>query len=114
MKALPYVQLSYEEAISGKRELLSSQANILKILKIIQNYKLLRKRELIKKDRLRIELANLKKKIRTTLIELPEIEQENQEISSTTPTTIKELTKTKSIDAELVEIQEKLAKLGEQ
>ncbi len=114
MKALPYVQLSYEEAISGKRELLSSQANILKILKIIQNYKLLRKKELTKKDKLRLEIANLKKKIKSTLIELPEIEQESQEISSTIPITIKEEAKTKSIDAELQEIQEKLAKLEEQ
>ncbi len=111
MKTLPYVKVEYAEAISGKRELLSSQAGILKILKIIQNYKLVRKKELIKKDRLRLALANLKKKIKSTLIELPDIETNTEIVSSSN---VQEITKTKSIEAELREIQEKLAKLEEQ
>lgn len=110
MKSFPYVKLEYSEAISAKKELLSSQANILRALKSIQSYKLLRRKELIKKAKLRLIINSLNKKIKNTILELPQVEGvEEIELPQ-----LKEVVMKKSINAELAEIQEKLAKLEEQ
>lgn len=111
MKSIPYVKLEYREAVDAKKELLSSQADILKTLKLIQNYKNLRKKELIKKSKIRLKLAQLKKDMNKFSIILPET-QETREFEIKEREVIGEISKNKSIDAELKEIQRKLAELG--
>ena len=58
-----HVKFEYEDALNGKKQLLSSEINLLHILKKIKSYKLLRKKELILKNKLRLQLGNLRKKL---------------------------------------------------
>jgi len=110
MKSLPYVKIEYSEAIDSKRELLSSQADTLNIFKTIQNYKKLRKKELSKKIKLKTLTGQLNKKIKKLLLELPETQTKPDLTDS--KTSIKEITKRKSINQELAEIQRKLEELN--
>ena len=108
MKSTPYVQLSYQEAISGKREILSSQAEILQILKSLQNYRSLRKKELTKKNKLKLILNKTKKRIKTYLHDIPEVEQESFDIEEPK---FKSTSRKITINSELKNIQDKLNKL---
>src|SRR3972149_4646188 len=47
-----YVRLESDEAITGKRDILSSQMNLLRVLKAVKNYHDLRLRELKAKSKL--------------------------------------------------------------
>ena len=44
-----YIKIDYGEAVSAKKEILSSEINLLNIAKHIENYKQLRKKELLNK-----------------------------------------------------------------
>ena len=108
MKTLPYVKVEYQEALNAKKEILSSQLEVLNILKKIQIYKELRKKELIRKNKLRILIEELNKGMKNLVLELPETEDTSQIIEAEARTI------NKSIDVELKEIEEKLAQLNQQ
>jgi len=59
-----HVKLDYESALSAKKHLLSSELNLLQIIKKINAYKLLRKQELITKTKLKKEIISFRTKIK--------------------------------------------------
>ncbi len=63
-----HVKFEHDEALVGRKEILSSQINLLELLKILKDYKNSRKRELILKLRFKKELAA----VRTKILEIEE------------------------------------------
>lgn len=106
-----HVRTEYEEALQGKKELLSTQVNLLELLKKLKNYKILRKRELILKTKLKKSLSSLNSEINQTYGFFPAQETaESIEIKKTE--TKEETARQKGIEKELQDIREKLAKLS--
>lgn len=66
-----HIKIDYEDSLTGKKQLLSFEINILHILKKIKSYRLLRSKELNLKNQLRIQLNNLKKRINLAYSLLP-------------------------------------------
>jgi hypothetical protein len=79
-----YVKLEYDEALQSKRDILLLQMNLLKIIKIIKHYRLLRLEELKIKAtayrRLKDLITNLRK-IKTNLpkIKVPQLKKDHEE-----------------------------------
>ena len=61
---LRHIKLDYDDAVYGKKELLNSELNILKILKRFRSYQLLRRKESIAKSKLRNQLQSIKARIK--------------------------------------------------
>ncbi|MEK6872493.1 MAG: hypothetical protein AABW90_00595 [Nanoarchaeota archaeon] len=104
-----HIKLDYENALNSKKQILMSEANLLRILEKISSYKILRKRELELKNKLRIALINLIAKI--DLIDgyfpsesIPKIKKKAKKQ--------KESRDSRNIQEELVEIKRKLERLG--
>jgi len=111
--SLPYVKFTHEEAIRGKKETLSSQIDILTLIKKIGAYKRLRKLEISRKITLKSAVRHEIIKINSLLREMPEIDsQAAKEIGLQKEKLDKsELTKNQSLEAELKEIRDKLDRL---
>ena len=118
-QSLFHVKLDYVEAIQGKRDLLSSERDLLKILKTIKRYELLRKEELNTKLRIQNKIRNLKIKLGRLnqifpKIKLPDILKKS-EVQEEKPLKIKEEgggNKDRDLENQLIEIQERLRRLG--
>jgi len=110
-----HVRLEYEEAVEGKKQLLSSEVNLLEVLKRLKNYQNLRRQELILKDKLKKEFFALRHEINQVNSSFPEAE-ENIKIKSTAEKKAKygpeETKKQKNIEAQLQDIRDKLSKLS--
>ena len=108
-----YSKIEYADAVSAKRDLLTAQMSILNLIKKIQDYKTLRKKELM----LKLKLKNLTKEANSNISKiiksspktpsLREVELSKNEFS-----TKSEKKKVSGIELELREIREKLDKLG--
>lgn len=105
-----YVRLNYEQALSAKKELLSSELNSLAIAKKIREYKSLRRKEFILKKKLKTALSSLRIKTSLILANFP-----REDLKITKPKS-KQRKKEKGpeigLHNELEEIKKKLAKLG--
>ena len=66
-----HIRLDYGETLNAKKQLLSSEINLIYITKKLKTYKLLRKRELAQKDKLKNSLASLRTKLNLLLSTLP-------------------------------------------
>jgi len=119
---LIHIKLEHSEAVQSKRDILSSEANLLRMLRIIKRYHAFRALELDMKIRLHQRLHDLKKnftKMETTLPELkiPKILQvedvsiEHEEKDPTEKHKIHKKTHDVSIETELQGIREKLMAL---
>ena len=53
-----HVKISHEHALLSKKELLTSQLNLIKIIKKIRAYKILRKKQFANRNKLKTELKN--------------------------------------------------------
>jgi hypothetical protein len=106
---LPYIQIGYKEAIEAKKQILSSEINILNITKKISSYKKIRKSEIIKKTKLKRAIKHNIAIINSLSREMPEVES-----SRTAPKKENklEINKKKSIENELAEIRRKLDSLN--
>ena len=113
---LIHVKLEYEEALQSKKDILSSEMNLIKIMKVIRQYRFLRLKELKTKSKLhqRIKevIANIKK-TQTTLpkLKIPEILQKGKVIEAPKELEIKETPHNKDLESQLRDIQEKLSSL---
>jgi len=112
-----HIKFEYPEAIAARRELLSTEMNLLEFLQKFKNYKNLRRRELILKSRLKREMAFLKTGVTKTEEDFPKEEEEKEikEIQKIIRVKCKEernLQENKDIAAQLKEIREKLNSLG--
>ncbi|MFH1358454.1 MAG: hypothetical protein ABIH37_01035 [archaeon] len=106
-----HVKIEYEEALSAKKEILSSQIDLLNIQKKMRDYKALRKKEFSLKNKLKSDFSSLKSKINTFTTTLPE-DEPYLKASSKKKQKIIEKDQPKDIQKELEEIREKLSKLG--
>jgi len=70
-----HIGLSYDQALSGKKDILLSEENLLKIIKKMREYSLLRKREFILKGRIKKDLGIIRTSIKNIEEELPEIQE---------------------------------------
>jgi hypothetical protein len=104
-----HIKLDYEEALTAKKQLLSSELNILQTTKKVRNYKVLRKKEIATKTKLKTAITSIKTKINHLQTLLPD---QDIKISKhkTRKTRIQKQEK-QSIQKELEDIQGKLEKL---
>jgi len=112
---LIHLKFDYSEGKRAKRDILSSEADILKLSKIISTYKELRLQELKNKMILHSKLKSLNRDI--SIIErylpklkIPKILKKEEEIKQN-EVPIKAVTKYGTIEDQLREIQEKLKSL---
>ncbi len=107
--AIEYVKLEPSEQVYGKKHLLSSQIELLSIIKRYQKFKDLRKKELSLKALLRRTITELNEEIKIIDASLPKIkEQKTEEESFKMLNTAK---KRKDIETEILEIKRQLEKL---
>ena len=104
-----HIKLDYENALNSKKQILMSEANLLRILEKMSSYKSLRKKEFELKNKLRIALMSLIAKIDLINGYLP-----NENIFKIKNKTKKqkENKESRNIQEELVEIKRKLERLG--
>ncbi len=119
-----HVKLEYEEAIQSKRDLLSSERDIIKLLKTIKRYHLLRKKELDVKLNICRRIKELKSnltRLNQTLpkIKVPEILKREEHIMEISSTNKKEFYDRdlepqydRDLESQLQEIQDRLRRLG--
>lgn len=105
-----HVKFEAQEAIDSKRMILMAEMDIVDASKHLQDYKVLRKKELTKKAELKSKLYVLEKKLNSMKIQLP---------STNTVPMVEKIQKTKvekekssSLEAELQQIKSKLARLN--
>ncbi len=120
-KSSVYIKLEKDEAISSKKDILSSEMNLLKIIQSIQNYQNLRKDELKKKRLIQKKAREARlniAKIQMTMPALKVPKMFKREISGPAePENAEEkihidLSRKKgTIENQLLEIQEKLNEL---
>lgn len=126
-QSVVHIKVNYEEALSAKKNILSTEANFLKIIKRIKRYELLRGEELNNRLRIQNKIKELKAnmtKINDVFpkVKLPEIlrkaevkkknEEERQEKQEKVKEEVKEKHEEDDLETQLREIQEKLMKLG--
>lgn len=118
-----HIRLENNEAIQGKRDLLSSEINLLKLFQSIEHFKRLRAEELKKKRLILKKSGEIKKNLKKLTIILPNLKipkilkaevnsikrkEKNLDLNYKIP-------RTKSkIEEELTEIQERLNRLSQQ
>lgn len=108
-----HVRLEHNEAVSGKRELLSAEASLLHLLKKIKTYKKSRKRELLYKNNFKKNISTIKselKNIKETFPRETNIFHEKEKDREAERETIEE-EKDEIIERELQDIKEKLEQL---
>lgn len=107
-----HIRINYEDALSSKKQLLSSELSLLQTIKYLKGYRVLRKREMIEKNNLRGSLSSLKTKINLIQSTFPKEEFTKM---SKIGHKIKKLKTTEKthIGRELEEIQERLARLNQ-
>lgn len=74
-----YLKLSAEESTLIKNQLDISKNKLINIIKIIRNYRISRKKEIILKNKLKINVSQLKAKITALEITFPEDERKEYE-----------------------------------
>jgi len=112
---LVHVKLDYNEALEAKKDLLSLELELIKILKIIKEYKSMRIRELRLKKQLRGKTSSTLTNTKRILGILPKIKLHNLLGNSIKFTKEKRETDVRdlSLENELEQIKEKLRALQE-
>ena len=114
-----HIKFDYLEAKKGKTGLLSSQMNLLKIIKIINKYKELRLEELENKNKIKIKLKQVKfniKKLQKILpvYKIPKILENNfEKKEQIQPKEKIKVIPKNTLESQLEEIQNKLKALQE-
>lgn len=102
-----HIKLEFPEAMSAKRQILLSEINILDIKTRLNNYFLLRRKELEKREKIRSSLVSLITKIKSLRNSLPKttFQREHKEKVETEK-------KNMGMEQELQEIKDRLARLN--
>lgn len=123
-KSVVHIMVNYEDALSTKKSILSTEANLIRVIKRTKRYEILRREELNNKLRIQNKIKELKAntiKINEIFpkVKLPEIlkkheAQKKEEVKEEKQPKIPSKKKNEEDDLEtqLKEIQEKLMKLG--
>ncbi|MEN9625743.1 MAG: hypothetical protein RL557_71 [archaeon] len=104
-----HVRIESGEAVDLKKQVLTSEMNLLEIVRSIRNYRSLRKKEMKLKSELRVGLASLKSTLNTVAGLMPEYVKENHEKKISSHIGVRE---SRDIHKELDEIKRKLEQLG--
>jgi len=105
-----YSKIEYENAISAKKNLLESQANLLRSLQYLENYRNLRKKELILKIKLKKNLKGIKDNIKEIIKKAPKTQGVKDHMRKKKEA--EESHAVLSVQSELEDIQDKLRELG--
>jgi len=110
---LIHIRVDYNEAFDSKRSLLSMQMNLLKLLKIGESYKLLRKKEFILKEKLNKKMKELKINVNKIQKTLPKAKIPKSLRKDSPDSSEKGHTKDpdRGIEDQLLQIQSRLDKL---
>jgi len=117
---IPYVRIENTEALESRRNLLSTEMNLLQISKRIESYKKLRKQEIIKKSLLKQSLRQKIAKINSLLACLPQgeviglkgIKHDTIKRPHSEPVSYeKGSKKSRDIESQLMEIRERLSRM---
>jgi len=111
---LIHVKLEYEDAVESKKDILSSEMDLLKIIQTIKRYRELRTQEFKLKIKLYRQIKTLLTEIRRLQKDLPKLEVpkilKEPQIKKTIPK--KEIIIDDNIESQLKEIQDKLNSLS--
>lgn len=112
-----YIQFQYQETIDNKKNVLMAQATVIRIQRAYQTYKILRSKELAKKQKLKTKTIQLKKILKDLQenfpkLKIPDILKDHQELD-TENSEIKnqKIRADSSLESELETIQRKLREL---
>lgn len=103
-----YIKLDYEDALESKKSLLNSEISLLEILRKVKSYRNFRMKELSFKDKLKMELNKLNKKIEELQKSLP---SEYSKVDKRKNKEKKVFNRDRDLEDELNEIKKKLARL---
>ena len=113
-----YIKLTGPEMTYGEKNLLHSQLELLKSIKICKNYQILRKQELRSKLALKRKLSELKNNLKEFEKLLPKIKEapkpkitKSKSEKIKIPEITKKKSKAKALESEIEEIKSKLQKL---
>lgn len=112
-----YIKYDYPEFISARKELLSSEINLINIISKINRYKMLRDNEQTFKKGIKEEIQNLKTKLKQIKSCFPEdemkrIAQSHEKKAKKTKKQKREISISKTLEKELEDIRIKLKKLA--
>ena len=110
-----YSKIDYPNAISARRNLLESQANLLRSLQHLENYKDLRKKEIVWKIKLKNNVKEVKESVSKILKHVPKtsgVKQIETEFREKQKKKKKESPVKMSVEAELSDIQRRLQELS--
>ncbi len=105
-----HVKLGYNETIQSKKDILFSQMNLIRILKSIKNYHILRTEELELKTELHVKTKELNahiRKIQSLLPKIPGVVKTPQRLK-TPQKNFESGTQDTDLEKQLIEIQERL------
>ena len=115
---LIHVKFEHNELLQSKRDLLSLEMSLLKIMGVLKRYHFLRQEELNKKSALHIKIKEINTKIRNLQTVLPKLHVpeilQDKKIKEDTYKELREIKRTardEGLDAQLEEIQNKLREL---
>jgi hypothetical protein len=113
-----HLKLEYNEALEGKKDMLSSEVNLLQLLKAIKRYHIIRNQELSKRLEMQKKIKEIRVKIDllTKLIPKPKLPKNLQKANGDYLEKEAPLSWEKHLnplEKELKEIQEKLRELEE-
>ena len=111
---LLHVKLEYEEGLQSKRDVLSTERDLIRIIKVMRRYHLLRREELNNKLRIQKKIREVKLNMIKLIQVLPKIKipdiLKKEEVKEEIPTKKKESYDV-DLETQLREIQEKLKRL---
>lgn len=113
---LIHVKLEYEEGIQSKKDVLSSERDLIRLIKVIRRYHLLRKEELDNKIRIYKKIKDLKLNLTKLVqilpkIKIPDILKKEEGKKELISSIKKKDSYDIDLETQLKEIQEKLKKL---
>ena len=116
-ESVVYVKLEYEEALQSKRDILAAQIGLLKIIKMMKNYRIIRLEELKLKEKMYKKIKDLIsniKKIKTSFptVKVPQLKKSDDELFREKLKETKKSSGDDGLDAQLQEIQDKLRAIG--
>ncbi len=107
-----HIRLEQDEAVDTKKQLLSSEIDLLHLTRHIKNYAILSKRELILKNKLKANMTVLKAKINFMISTLPKESTMMEHRVDKVKNKLRKEEAKNDYQRELEEIQAKLARLG--
>lgn len=106
-----YSRLEYQDVVSGKKNILETEQSFLNILNNINNYKALRKKEIVLKIKLRNDLKHIKDSFTKISNHVPQTKG-IKHIKAMPKKREKEVKRNSSIDEQLMDIKKRLSELN--